>query len=347
MVLIHHDCAPLDDLLMGGSMTQEEVDLIYDYLHENYEYVDGELIRITPSSNKKISVGHVLGSFYYQNYGAARPLMRATINFNGENITLPVSHLIWIYHYKQKPKMIKYIDSNYVNNKIENLTTYCGRERENNKNLDSIGTAFISRSGKTRYRYALDIGNGQKISFGSWETKEECQQLHKFVKNIWVNNKTITPQELKIQVMAAFPKSAMRLNKQNKYGFPGIYKRRDRFVARYQGMTSTHDTPAEAYQDVIRMQNGDFETTNRKKTSDSCIKPGCPNPCYCKSLCSKHYHAQIRASNKRIRPNQTGFTGVKLDKGRYAARYASKHLGSFNTPEEAHAAYLKAKEELL
>jgi hypothetical protein len=24
-------------------MTQEEVDLIYDYLHENYEYRDGEL----------------------------------------------------------------------------------------------------------------------------------------------------------------------------------------------------------------------------------------------------------------------------------------------------------------
>lgn len=46
--------------------------------------------------------------------------------------------------------------------------------------------------------------------------------------------------------------------------------------------------------------------------------------------------------------NSTGYTGVKrLPKGRYSATLAKKHIGVFDTPAQAHAAYLAAKHAYL
>jgi hypothetical protein len=43
--------------------------------------------------------------------------------------------------------------------------------------------------------------------------------------------------------------------------------------------------------------------------------------------------------------NSTGYTGVrKLPNGRYSATICHKHLGVFDTPDQAHAAYLVAKQ---
>lgn len=55
-------------------------------------------------------------------------------------------------------------------------------------------------------------------------------------------------------------------------------------------------------------------------------------------------NVQNRANQKRRKDNAAGFKGVKLVKttGRYQARISGKHLGSYATPEEAHAAYCEA-----
>jgi len=56
------------------------------------------------------------------------------------------------------------------------------------------------------------------------------------------------------------------------------------------------------------------------------------------------------AQNRKRRDNKTGFTGVNKENNRWKAEikvnYKKIRLGLFDTPEEAHAAYLKAKHGL-
>lgn len=52
-------------------------------------------------------------------------------------------------------------------------------------------------------------------------------------------------------------------------------------------------------------------------------------------------------ANSRIRStNKSGYKGVKLERGRWIARIKlpgqNKYLGSFKTPQDAHAAYVRA-----
>ena len=62
--------------------------------------------------------------------------------------------------------------------------------------------------------------------------------------------------------------------------------------------------------------------------------------------------ASVNTQNQRRaqRGNRAGLLGVSLEGGRYRARVrlngTNQHMGLFDTPEEAHAAYLEAKRRL-
>jgi hypothetical protein len=62
-------------------------------------------------------------------------------------------------------------------------------------------------------------------------------------------------------------------------------------------------------------------------------------------------HAQNQQNKGKAQNNTSGYTGVTFDKAKNkwkAAIYKDRkryHLGYYDTPEEAHAAYLKAKAE--
>ena len=78
---------------------------------------------------------------------------------------------------------------------------------------------------------------------------------------------------------------------------------------------------------------------------------------------AKHFHINLNYTEQQIKlelmvfnknlgrglTNKNGLKGVYEKKGRFYSRFrtrfTSKNLGGFDTPEEAHAAYLKAKEE--
>lgn len=330
-------------------MTEEEVKLIYDYLHANYQYEDGNLIRTSPApKNKRVQVGDRLGSFFYQ--GKQTPRLRSTICVGGKQYTKHLAHLIYLYHTKKIPSVIEYVDGNPTNCFIENLKSSSRVNIEFKKSRNVRGWKPVkSTNGSVRYRVTLQIGKDLKVHFGSCETQEEARKVYDLAKTLHVHDQ-LNPQEIKLSVMKAFPHLLMKLKKENVCGYEGVYQRGKRFVARniFNKKTncSTHDTPEEAYQAYLLMKEGYFNRTNRIKISGFCIIENCKSECYCKGLCSLHYSQEIRKKHPRkLRENKTGFQGVRADKGRFSSRHNGKHLGMFDSPEEAHAAYLKAKEE--
>ena len=98
-------------------MTQDEVDLIYDYLHENYEYRDGELIATKRIGSKE--VGEPLGAFLQR---SKRAEIIAAITLPGSSRkNFKLTTLIWIYHKKEYKKYIDFFDNDPANTNIDNL----------------------------------------------------------------------------------------------------------------------------------------------------------------------------------------------------------------------------------
>ncbi len=138
-------------------MTQDEVDLIYDYLHANYEYRDGELIR------KKD--GHVLGCFKTQPEGHGCYV--GSLAINKTRYTRRISHLIWLYHHKKFPKYIKYLDDNKTNTKIENLKS--SRIRQHKK----MSACPTNEYKTTKFQPSI-ILEGEYLSLGNYKMESDA-----------------------------------------------------------------------------------------------------------------------------------------------------------------------------
>ena len=227
-------------------MTQDEVDLIYEYLHENYEYRDGEFVCL---AKKEIKTGII--NFGYKNRNAC---LMFPIKIKQKSYKLAYGHAVWIYHFKQKPKYLKYLDKNIMNNKIENLQiqtrSYPGKD---NSHLFKGAVKLYTPIGKKKFRAVIGINN-KKVVLGVYYKEKQARQIYLEAKNIYLENNKITNEELKQKIIQKFPWATIRkLNASKKYkGVTQDLRYPNKYTAEicknYQRIyLGTFETPEEAH----------------------------------------------------------------------------------------------------
>ncbi len=222
-------------------MTQDEVNLIYDYLHENYEYKEGQLIRL--KDNVFYRKGSSLGSFIHN---CKTPFEKVGLFINKINLTIPLSHLIYIYFNKIRPETILHLDGNSTNNEIDNLKPLSRVKMQHTKRELKSFKGYLEttlKSGEKAYRCVISL-KGIKVSLGQFKTKEEAISTHSKAKKIILEKEKITPDELKL------------LFRKNKYP-KGVFKRRNQFISRItinhkRIMLGVYSTAKEAHQAYLK-----------------------------------------------------------------------------------------------
>ncbi|HEV7424655.1 MAG TPA: hypothetical protein VGO21_05745 [Candidatus Paceibacterota bacterium] len=196
-------------------MTQEEVDLIYDYLHEYYEYKEGLFI-------KKIN-NNKLDGFCNQS-----GKMRATLHINKKNYFIRYASLVWIYHYKNVFYSYNFKDGNPTNNKIENLIPLNTIEHSYVKRITTKGyREVLLKNGSIKYMAETHM-NGLSHTFGRHNTKEEAITAYSEAKKLWVIEK-FPPEKIKeILINKGFiPVKEKKQTKEKKIKKGYIFDKRD------------------------------------------------------------------------------------------------------------------------
>ncbi len=210
-------------------MTQDEVDLIYAYLHEHYEYRDGELLFKTKRPGT--SIGKAIGCNIYDEK-RDRTFFVSGLRINGKTITKSLSTWIYIYHNKKPPGFIKHQDGNPANNRIENLINYC----QKNKN---------------KFRCCFVLSLGKKLYVGDVDTKEDRDLICKKGKELYASG-IICQQIIKQELKKLFPQ--IRNRPKSYSGLIGVEKNNgnSRWQARLtingrRMSLGTFNTPEEAH----------------------------------------------------------------------------------------------------
>lgn len=292
-------------------MTQDEVNLIYDYLHTNYKYVDGELISI--KNNKP------LGSIIT---GHSKNIeIIASLSVYKEKKKYKLTTLIYIYFNKLYEKYIAHLNNNPTDTRIENLikTTakICQASRE--------WTTGAYRSKGGGYFCAIKNNFGH---MGVYETEEIAKMVFSEARDLYFN------QHLDIkEVRRKIKDKYYQLETDTKRidSMKGCFKYHNKFqvttrLSNKAVYVGAYDTQEEARESFLRI----------KKLRDFDEIP--------------HEEILLMIANEKTKRNKsTGYTGVTKKNGRYLARLRKDekviYAEIFDTPEEAHAAYLKAKEE--
>ncbi len=226
-------------------MTQDEVDLIYEYLHENYLYENGDLILIKPKQGNKI--GSCLGRFIY--WGRTRTQMTASVTVNKVKYSKPMAHFIYIFHKKKSPECIKYLDNNAVNNCIENLLSISRKEIEYNKSLLKKGYYKVSKKdGAIGFQIVFRSYScpDYKIQGGVYYCEKKANEVYLKLKEIDFNHNG-TQNSLKNKIKE-FKNNSQPPKK-------GYYKENNKWIARiyingkykYLGCFKTPSEAHEAY----------------------------------------------------------------------------------------------------
>ncbi len=202
-------------------MNKEEVELIYDYLHENYEYRDGELI--TKNQRGPVKKGHPVGYYSVEN----NRYFRAVVHFSikGQEYDLNLNKVIYIYHHKKCPKYVINIDGNPTNHRIENLK-YSDRDSFQYKNIPKRNNKLNVKgvcleSGKYKASFCF---NKKNITLGYYSSIEEANEKYIFAYSL-LNNFNGSVDEFKY------------LLKQNGFGrklknLPGVETYNSKFRSR-------------------------------------------------------------------------------------------------------------------
>jgi hypothetical protein len=138
-----------------------------------FEYRDGKLYwKNKPSKYSNISLGTEAGSLYNTGY--------RIIKFSGYRCQ--THRLIYFYHYGHIPKIIDHIDSNPLNNKIENLREATSSQNAyntkiNTRNKSGVkGVYFHKKSKKYVAQCTVD---GFKKNLGGFTSLEEAENFVK------------------------------------------------------------------------------------------------------------------------------------------------------------------------
>lgn len=228
-------------------MTQEEVDLIYDYLHANYEYVNGELIaKVNFRNNKKI--GDSIGCFIHNTQSEA--YLTTSITINKKRYRMKLIKFIFIYHYKKLPQRIYQIDKNPMNTKIENLkgSTHSEIQHLSNSYKKSGTYKHLNKDGTKGFNVLAFI-NSMRVNLGTYRSQILADEVYSYAKILILEK--ISPEKLIKNIKEKYPMSS--LNKESCTGYKGVSPRRNKFVAtrRIDGKRlylGIFDTPEEAHQ---------------------------------------------------------------------------------------------------
>jgi len=181
-------------------MTQEEVDLIYDYLHENYEYVDGELVsRKTRGACIK---GQSVGSFLIPQDNKGYPKMMCGFNINGIKFHVSLSHCVWIYHFKKRAKSLIYIDGNRMNTVISNLKEATYKERSL-LSVNKFKGYSLTNNGKYVVRAKCKDGEG---SMGVYNTPDIAREIYLLTKKI-LSEEDLSIMDLRKKIVSIHPEA--------------------------------------------------------------------------------------------------------------------------------------------
>lgn len=226
-------------------MTQDEVDIIYDYLHENYEYRDGELIALKTRGN--IKKGKSLGHFFIPN-NKGRANMRAGITINGKNRFFYLDKLIWLFHYKNWSNCLIHINKNPLDNHIENLKNTTLHEIQY-KNIDSWKGTFstMTKSGLRHFPNFFMKGK-VTVGLGGYSSQEEASFVYKEAKKIYMNNLKLTPIDIQKELLRRYPRLPIKFKPKLK----GAYQDGTRWVSaltinKRKIHLGQFDTPEEAH----------------------------------------------------------------------------------------------------
>jgi hypothetical protein len=150
-------------------MTQDEVDTIYNYLHENFRYEDGLFIR---KKDGEIIYGRI-------DSRAKKLLFMLDVKFNKKRYKWSYAHFIYFYHHKIKPKYLININGNAADIRIENLKEATHSEmmiESDIKVKNKHGYKGVFLDGK---RYAARLWLGTKYKYVSWHnTAKEAHEAY-------------------------------------------------------------------------------------------------------------------------------------------------------------------------